>query len=114
MVVEMTTYRSGSIFIAIGVEGKVCLLVILILLAVGLVIFLWDADTIHRYGFHMTEVTGLSEAGEPIDWPTGEQPLLMQIPISIYALVFCLAAAVIFSLRLQISRRSPKKSGETP
>lgn len=83
---------------------KVCLVVSLILLAVGLAIFLWDACTSHRYGFHMNEVAGLTEAGEPIDWPTGERPLLMEIPISVYALAFCLAPMAIYALRLRSGR----------
>jgi hypothetical protein len=45
----------------------------LVLLAVGLAIFFWDAWTSHQYGFHMNEVAGITEDG-PIDWPTGERP----------------------------------------
>ena len=82
----------------------ICFIVGLLLLAVGLVIFFFDAYTSHRYGFHMNEVAGLTDAGDPIDWPTGEAPKWTLIPIFVYALGFWLAAAGVFWLRSRLGR----------
>ena len=60
----------------------------LILLAVGLAIFFWDAWTSHQYGFHMNEVAGITEDGGPIDWPTGERPTFTaDFPVRLYSRV---------------------------
>jgi hypothetical protein len=83
---------------------KIFLIVGLVLLAIGLVIFLFDAYTSSRYGFHMNEVAGLADNGEPIDWATGERPTFTLIPIFVYALGFWLAAAGVFSLRFRVGR----------
>jgi hypothetical protein len=77
---------------------RVCIIVSLVLLAVGLAILVFDAYTSCRYGFHMNEVAGITDDGVPIDWPTGERPTFTLIPLSGYALFFGLAAVGVFSL----------------
>lgn len=72
--------------------------------ALGLMIFVWDALTYRRYGFRMNEVAGITESGDPIDWPTGEVPLLFQVPIWIYAVGFWVSAAVAFALNAAVRK----------
>jgi len=78
---------------------KVCVIVSVMFLAAGLAIFVFDAYTSYRYGFHMNEVAGVTDHGEPIDWPTGERPTFTLVPLSVYALLFGLAAVGAFLLR---------------
>lgn len=83
---------------------KSLLIVSAVLLAFALAIFLSDAYTSHRYGFHVNEVVGIADSGEPIDWPTGERPMFLRIPILVYALGFCVLSTGAFSLRSRIGQ----------
>ena len=70
----------------------------------GLLILAWDMVTFRRYGFHVNEVAGFTEYGEPIDWPTGEIPLPMQFPIWVHATVLWIFGFASFLLRRTIGR----------
>lgn len=83
---------------------QISLIVSLLLLAFGVAILVSDAYMSHRYGFHMNEVVGFTEAGEPIDWPTGDRPVFALIPIRFYALGFCFAVAGIFLMGFRAGR----------
>lgn len=77
-----------------------------IFLTAGMGIFIFDGYTAHRYGFHLNEVAGITDAGDVIDWPTGERPLLMRIPVSSYGFAFCAFATGIFWFRSRMGRDS--------
>src|SRR5580765_3300825 len=83
---------------------KAALIVSLILLIIGMAILVFDTYTSHRFGFHVNEVAGVTDDGQPIDWPTGERPTFTLIPIPVYAFAFCLAAGAVFSLRFYVPR----------
>ncbi len=84
---------------------KIPLTIGLVLLAVGLAIFLYDASVIFRYGFDINDVVGMTDDGGPIDWPTGERPAFTFIPAFVYSFGLWLAAAVVFSLWPEVGRR---------
>jgi hypothetical protein len=82
-----------------------------IFLTVGVGIFIFDGCTSHRYGFHLNEVAGVTDTGDPIDWPTGERPRLMMIPVFIYGIAFCILALGIFLLRSSVGQSRCNSSG---
>jgi len=84
---------------------KICLITALTLLSAGLLIFVWDTYTHFYYGFHMNEVAAISDEGEPIDWPTGERPAFMLIPIIDYAIGLWIVAVGAFWLQFKFKRQ---------
>lgn len=81
---------------------KMLLPMSLVLVAVGLAVFVYDAYTSHRFGVHLNEVAGVTDEGIPIEWPTGERPTFTLIPVYIHALACWPAAAGVFSLRFRV------------
>ena len=84
---------------------KLCLTILSVLfLITGLVLLIWDACYFYQHDFHYNEVASTTPDGEPIDWPTGEIPLLMQIPIASYAVMFCFAGGLTFGLKFLVQK----------
>jgi hypothetical protein len=83
---------------------KLLAIICLAFLAFGLAVFAFDAYTSWRYGFHMNEVAGVTDDGDPIDWPTGERPAFTLIPLFVYGLGFWLAGAGVYSIRSCVGR----------
>ena len=76
---------------------KIPIIVGSLLLAVGVVIFAYDASFIISYGVDANDVASVTEEGFIIDWPTGETPLWAQIPAYTYSFGFWLLAAAAFA-----------------
>ena len=83
---------------------KTFVIISVVLLALGLVIFVFDAYTSWRYGFHMNEVAGITDEGDPIDWPTGERPAFTLVLPFGHSLGFWLAGAGAYALRFGVGR----------
>jgi hypothetical protein len=67
-------------------------ILVLIFLAIGLCIFLDDLSVRRRYGVDVNDVAAIDPYWGPIDWPTGERPVIAMVPAFTYSFVFWLVA----------------------